>query len=314
MKRILIIGAGGQIGTELTTHLRKKYGNDNVIAADVRRTKNVSDDGPFIELDILEIHRLSYVVHTFKIDTIFNLVALLSATGEKNPSLAWKINMGALQNSLEVATIYGCAVFTPSSIGVFGDSTPKDGTPQDTVMRPNTMYGICKVSGELMGDYYYERFGIDTRSVRFPGIISNVTLPGGGTTDYAVEIFYAAVKNKSFVCPISPDTCMDMMYMPDALNACVQLMEAPIDSLKHRNGFNITSMSFTPAILAAAIKKRIPEFEITYDIDPMKEKIAQSWPNSLDDTCAREEWNWSPKWDLEKMVDDMLNIISAREK
>lgn len=314
MERILVVGAGGQIGSELTTYLRKIYGGQNVVAADIRRTPNIMDDGPFIELDILEVHKLSYAVHKFKIDTIFNLVALLSATGEKNPALAWKINMGALMNTLEVAVMYNCAVFTPSSIGAFGETTPKDNTPQDTVMRPNTMYGVCKVTGELMSDYYHQRYGIDTRSVRFPGIISNVTLPGGGTTDYAVEIFYAAVKHKKFVCPIPADMYMDMMYMPDALNATVKLMEAKADNLTHRNSFNITSMSFTPEILANAIRKRIPEFEITYSIDPVKENIAQSWPNSLDDACARSEWGWAPEWDLDRMVDDMLNTISEKYK
>lgn len=312
MKRILIVGAGGQIGSELTTHLRKFYGSSNVIAADIRQPQTQTSDGPFVSLDVLEAQKLAYAVHQYNIDTIFNLVALLSATGEKNPSLAWKINMGALMNTLEVASMYNCSVFTPSSIGAFGENTPKDMTPQDTIMRPSTMYGVCKVTGELLSDYYFQRYGIDTRSVRFPGIISNVTLPGGGTTDYAVEIFYEAVKNKKFVCPIPPDMYMDMMYMPDALNACVELMEAPAPKLIHRNSFNITSMSFTPEILAAAIRKRIPEFEMTYEIDPTKERIANSWPNSLDDNCARQEWGWNPKWNMETMVDDMLTIIANK--
>ncbi|MFI3315634.1 MAG: NAD-dependent epimerase/dehydratase family protein [Rikenellaceae bacterium] len=313
MKKILIVGAGGQIGSELTTHLRKIYGNNNVVAADIRPVANIKSDGPFEVLDVLESHKLAFLVHKYNIDTIFNLVALLSATGEKNPALAWKINMGALMNTLEVATTFNCAVFTPSSIGAFGLNTPKDQTPQDTLMRPNTMYGVCKVTGELMSDYYHQRFGIDTRSVRFPGIISNETLPGGGTTDYAVEVFYEAIKNKSFTCPIAENSYMDMMYMPDALDACVNLMEADSSKLIHRNSFNIASMSFTPEILFTEIKKHIPELEITYNVDSVKQSIADSWPNSLDDTCAREEWGWSPAWNLETTTKDMLAVIAKKE-
>lgn len=313
MKKILIVGAGGQIGSELTTHLRKIYGNNNVVAADIHPVANIKSDGPFEVLDVLESHKLAFLVHKYNIDTIFNLVALLSATGEKNPALAWKINMGALMNTLEVATTFNCAVFTPSSIGAFGLNTPKDQTPQDTLMRPNTMYGVCKVTGELMSDYYHQRFGIDTRSVRFPGIISNETLPGGGTTDYAVEVFYEAIKNKSFTCPIAENSYMDMMYMPDALDACVNLMEADSSKLIHRNSFNIASMSFTPEILFTEIKKHIPELEITYNVDSVKQSIADSWPNSLDDTCAREEWGWSPAWNLETTTKDMLAVIAKKE-
>ena len=220
MKRILIVGAGGQIGSELTTYLRKIYGDANVIATDVRECPALAEQGPFEVLDALDITAMASIVSRYRIDTIFNLVALLSAVGEKNPQLAWKINIGALTNSLEVARDRKCAVFTPSSIGAFGPSSPKDKTPQDTVMRPTTMYGVCKVTGELMGDYYHTRFGVDARSVRFPGLISNVTLPGGGTTDYAVEIYYEAVKSGRFTCPIPADVYMDMIYMPDALRAC----------------------------------------------------------------------------------------------
>ncbi len=311
MKKILIVGAGGQIGSELTAYFRGIYGRDNVVAADIRPVPHLAD-GPFVTLDILEPQKLAYAVHKYNIDTIFNLVALLSATGERNPSLAWKINMGALMNTLEVAALYGCAVFTPSSIGAFGPSSPKDNTPQDTIMRPETMYGICKVTGELLSDYYFEKSGVDTRSVRFPGLISNDTLPGGGTTDYAVEIFYEAVKNKRFVCPIAPDMYMDMMYMPDALKACKQLMEADPTKLEHRNSFNVTAMSFTPEILAAEIRKHIPEFEMVYEVDPVKNAIAEGWPNSLDDSAARQEWGWDPEWNLERMVKDMLNVIGCK--
>lgn len=312
MKRILIVGAGGQIGSELTTYLRKIYGEANVVATDVRECKALAEQGPFEVLDALDMAAMASVVSRYRIDTIFNLVALLSAVGEKNPQLAWKINIGALTNSLEVARDRNCSVFTPSSIGAFGPTSPKDKTPQDTVMRPTTMYGVCKVTGELMGDYYHTRFGVDTRSVRFPGLISNVTLPGGGTTDYAVEIYYEAIRNGRFTCPVPSDVYMDMMYMPDALRACVELMEADPSKLVHRNSFNIASMSFTPEIICAEIKKRMPDFTMDYDVDPVKAAIAQSWPNSLDDTCAREEWGWKPEWDLSSMTDDMLEHIRQK--
>lgn len=312
MKRILIVGAGGQIGSELTTYLRKIYGDANVVATDVRECKALAEKGPFEVLDALDMAAMASIVSRYRIDTIFNLVALLSAVGEKNPQLAWKINIGALTNSLEVARDRKCAVFTPSSIGAFGPTSPKDKTPQDTVMRPTTMYGVCKVTGELMGDYYHTRFGVDTRSVRFPGLISNVTLPGGGTTDYAVEIYYEAVKSGRFTCPVPSDVYMDMMYMPDALRACVELMEADPSKLVHRNSFNIASMSFTPEIICAEIKKRMPGFTMDYNVDPVKAAIAESWPNSLDDTCAREEWGWKPEWDLSRMTDDMLEHIRQK--
>lgn len=312
MKRILIVGAGGQIGSELTTYLRKIYGDANVVATDVRECKALSEQGPFEVLDALDMAAMASVVSRHRIDTIFNLVALLSAVGEKNPQLAWKVNIGALTNSLEVARDRKCAVFTPSSIGAFGPTSPKDKTPQDTVMRPTTMYGVCKVTGELMSDYYHSRFGVDTRSVRFPGLISNVTLPGGGTTDYAVEIYYEAIRSGRFTCPVPSDVYMDMMYMPDALRACVELMEADPAKLVHRNSFNIASMSFTPEIICAEIKKRMPDFRMDYDVDPVKAAIAESWPNSLDDTCAREEWGWKPEWDLSRMSDDMLEHIRQK--
>ena len=312
MKRILIVGAGGQIGSELTAHLRGIYGNDNVVATDVRECKFLSEQGPFAILNALDPHAYGYTANKYKIDTIFNLVALLSAVGEKDPQLAWNINMGALMNSLDIARQYECALFTPSSIGAFGLSSPKDHTPQDTLMRPNTIYGVCKVTGELLSDYYHSKYGVDTRSVRFPGIISNVTLPGGGTTDYAVEIFYDAIKSGRFTCPIPGDVYMDMMYMPDALNACVSLMEADPSKLIHRNSFNITSMSFTPEIISAEIRKHLPEFKMNYRIDPVKENIARSWPNSMDDSCAREEWGWAPTWNLETMTTDMLAKIGEK--
>ena len=312
MKRILIVGAGGQIGSELTVYLRKIYGNHNVVATDMRECKSLGEDGPFEVLNALDATAMASVVARYHVDTIFNLVALLSAVGERNPQMAWNVNMGALNNSLEVARQHHCALFTPSSIGAFGPTSPKDKTPQDTIMQPTTIYGVCKVTGELLGNYYHHKFGVDTRSVRFPGIISNVTLPGGGTTDYAVEIYYEAIRSGRFTCPVPGDVYMDMIYMPDALRACVELMEADPSKLVHRNSFNLASMSFTPEIIYAEIRKRLPDFTMTYDIDPVKREIAESWPNSLDDTCAREEWGWKPEWDLSRMTDDMLAHIRAK--
>lgn len=309
MKRILIIGAGGQIGTELCGYLRSLYGEANVLAADLQAKK---EDPNSIQLDALDANALSLVVNKYRIDTIYNLVALLSARGEKDPALAWHINMGALLNVLEVARQYNCAVFTPSSIGAFGPDAPKDKTPQDTIMHPTTVYGICKVTGELMGNYYFERFGVDARSVRFPGLISNSSLPGGGTTDYAVDVFYSAVKSEKFVCPIPSDRFMDMMYMPDAMEALHGLMVAPAEGLIHRNGYNVTAMSFSPEILFTEIRKRIPGFTFDYCIDPMKDKISDSWPNSLDDSAARAEWGWNPKWGMDGMIDDMISVLSKK--
>ncbi|MFA6334949.1 MAG: NAD-dependent epimerase/dehydratase family protein [Bacteroidales bacterium] len=314
MMNILVVGAGGQIGTELIPYLQNVYGENKIIAADLREdiVKKLNDRFITIKLDALDIKSYSETIKKYKIGRIYNLVALLSATGEKNPQLAWSINMGALLNSLELAREYKCSVFTPSSIGAFGHSTPHNLTPQDTVMRPNTMYGVCKVSGELLSDYYFSRFGVDTRSVRFPGIISNGALPGGGTTDYAVEVFYEIIRNGHYTSPIPENSFMDMLYIPDALNACTELMDADPARLKHRNGFNVTAMSFSPKILFAEIKKRVSQATFDYQIDPVKAEIAASWPNSMDDSCAREEWGWNPKWGLGEMVDDMLRAIRLK--
>jgi len=314
MKNILVIGSAGQIGSELTPELRKRYGNSQVVAG-IHKTKpprELFESGPVERVDVTDKEQLSPVLKKYKIDTIYNLAALLSVVGEANPLEAWHVGMNGLLNVLEVSREYRCAVFTPSSIGAFGLSTPLDNTPQDTIQRPQTMYGVTKVAGELLSDYYFKRFGVDTRSVRYPGIISNVTPPGGGTTDYAVEIFYAAVKEKKFTCPISSKTFLDMMYMPDALEAAIQLMEVDPPRLKHRNSFNVTAMSFCPEMIAAEIRRHIPDFEINYKIDPIKQSIAESWPNKMDDSCAREEWNWNPKYDLPMVTEDMLRVIKKK--
>jgi len=314
MKRILVTGSLGQIGSELVMELRRRYGNQNVVASDIRETAPdfITNSGPYEVADCTDSDRLEELVVKHQIDTIYHLAALLSAVAEAKPQLAWQINVQGLFNVLEIAREHKCAVFTPSSIGAFGPSTPKNSTPQDTIQRPTTMYGVTKVSGELLCDYYHQRFGVDTRGVRFPGLISNVTLPGGGTTDYAVDIFYEAVKNKKYTSFIAKGTKMDMMYMPDAINAMISVMEADESRLKHRNAFNITAMSFDPEEIAAVIRKRIPEFEMHYDVDPVRQAIADSWPNSLDASAAKEEWDFNPKYTLEVMADDMLNVIEAR--
>lgn len=315
MKNILVIGATGQIGSELTMKLRGIYGNDHVVAGYIVGAEpkgELKESGPSEICDVTDQSVIEGVVEKYQIDAIYNLAALLSVVAEHKPQLAWKIGIDGLWNVLEVARKHNCSVFTPSSIGSFGPETPADGTPQDTVQRPRTIYGVSKVTTELLSDYYYRKYGVDTRSVRFPGLISNVTPPGGGTTDYAVDIYYSAVKGEKFVCPIGEGTYMDMMYMPDALNACVQLMEADPERLVHRNGFNIAAMSFEPAEIYAAIKKYKPEFEMEYDVDPLKQGIANSWPNSLDDSAARKEWDWKPAYDLDTMTCDMLEKLTLK--
>ena len=316
MKNILVIGSTGQIGSELTPELRKRYGSSHVVAGihKTRPPKELLESGPVEIVDVTDKEQLSSVLRKHKIDTVYNLAAILSVVGEAKPLEAWHIGINGLLNILEVAHQHRCAVFTPSSIGAFGASSPLDNTPQDTIQRPQTMYGITKVAGELLSDYYHKRFGVDTRSVRFPGIISSVTLPGGGTTDYAVEVFYAAVKEKKYVCPLSPRTFLDMMYMPDALEAAIQLMEIDPSRLKHRNSFNVTAMSFCPEMIAVEIKKDLPDFEITYEIDPVKQSIADSWPNKMDDSCAREEWGWNPRYDLTMMTEEMLRVIQKKHE
>ena len=315
MKNVLIIGSTGQIGSELTMKLRAIYGGSNIVAGYINGAEpkgELLESGPAALVDITNPAQIAEAVDKYKIDTIYNLAALLSAVAEAKPQLAWKIGIGGLFNTLEVAREKGCAVFTPSSIGSFGDDSPKDKTPQDTVRNPRTMYGVTKVSGELLSNYYFYRFGVDTRSVRFPGLISYVTPPGGGTTDYAVDIYYAAVKGQTFKCPIAAGTFMDMMYMPDALRAAIEIMEADPTKFVHRNSFNIASMSFDPEIIYNNIRKYIPDFKMEYEVDPLRQKIAESWPNSLDDTCARNEWGWKPEFNLDEMSKDM--IARLREK
>ena len=315
MKNILIIGATGQIGSELTMELRKRYGNDHVVAGYIHGSEpkgELKESGPSEVVDVTDGEMIAAAVKKYHIDTIYNLAALLSVVAESKPKLAWKIGIDGLWNVLEVARENGCAVFTPSSIGSFGLSTPHVGTPQDTIQRPRTMYGVTKVTNELLSDYYFTKYGVDTRAVRFPGLISNVTLPGGGTTDYAVDIYYAAVRGEKFVCPLKPGTLMDMMYMPDALNGSIKLMEADPSRLIHRNAFNIASMSFAPETIYEAIRREVPGFEMGYQPDPLKQSIADSWPDSMDDSCARQEWDWKPEYDLESMTRDMLAKLRAR--
>ncbi|WP_396276569.1 L-threonine 3-dehydrogenase [Haloimpatiens lingqiaonensis] len=314
MKKILVTGCLGQIGSELTMKLRNTYGNDNVVATDIRKLEGneVIESGPFEILDVNDGKAMGEIAKKYNVDSVIHLAALLSAVAEAKPVLAWNINMGGLFNALEVARELNCSFFTPSSIGAFGPSTPKDKTPQDTIQRPQTMYGVTKVSGELLCDYYFKRFGVDTRGVRFPGLISYKTLPGGGTTDYAVDIYYKALQDKKYASFIGEGTYMDMMYIPDALDAIVNLMEADGLKLKHRNAFNITAMSFAPEHVAAEIKKHIPEFQMTYDVDPIRQAIANSWPNSIDDSAAREEWGFNPKYDLASMTTDMLEKLRVK--
>ncbi|MBP3833493.1 MAG: NAD-dependent epimerase/dehydratase family protein [Bacteroidaceae bacterium] len=315
MKNVLVIGATGQIGSELTMELRSRYGNSHVVAGYIigAEPKGVlKESGPSAIADVTDADAVAKVVRDYQIDTIYNLAALLSVVAERNPRLAWKIGIDGLWNVLEVAREYHCAVFTPSSIGSFGLSTPHVMTPQDTIQRPSTIYGVSKVTTELLSDYYFMKYGVDTRSVRFPGIISYVTPPGGGTTDYAVDIYYYAVRGEKFICPIKEGTLMDMIYMPDALHASITLMEADPTKLVHRNSFNLASMSFAPETIYAAIKKHMPYFEMEYQVDPLKQHIADSWPDCMDDSCARQEWGWQPKYDLETMTVDMLEKLKLK--
>ena len=315
MKNVLVIGATGQIGSELTMLLRRTFPNGKVVAGYIKGCEpkgKLLSSGPSEEVDVCNAKQIADADDKYDIDTIYNLAALLSATAERLPLKAWDIQMNGLINVLEVAREKKCAVFTPSSIGSFGPSTPHKNTPQDTIQRPTSMYGVTKVATELLSDYYFHKYGVDTRSVRFPGLISYTTLPGGGTTDYAVEIYYAAVKGEEFVCPIAAGTLMDMMYMPDALRAAIDIMQANPRYLKHRNSFNIASMSFDPETIAASIRKYIPSFKMRYEVDPVRQSIADSWPDNMDDTCARKEWGWAPTYDLDTMTQDMIKNLKVK--
>ena len=315
MKNVLIIGSTGQIGSELTMKLRGLHPDGNIVAGYIpgaEPTGVLLESGPAEVADVRNAQQLADIVEKYRIDTIYNLAALLSAVAERKPLLAWDIQMNGLLNILEVAREKGCAVFTPSSIGSFGPNTPRVNTPQDTIQRPRSMYGVTKVATELLSDYYFTKYGVDTRAVRFPGLISNVTLPGGGTTDYAVDIYYSAVKGEEFVCPIAAGTFMDMMYMPDALKAAVDIMEADPARLVHRNAFNVAAMSFDPEIIAAKIREYYPDFRMRYEIDPVRQAIAESWPDKMDDSCARAEWDWKPTYDLDAMTVDMIASLKKK--
>jgi len=312
--RILVTGATGQIGSELTLALRRRYGSENVVAA-FHRTPlppPLKDSGPSVRLDVTDRAELEEAVREYKPNVIYHLAAILSAKGEENPAAAWRVNLGGLYNVLEVARAGGVRqVFWPSSIAVFGPKTPKDNTPQDTILCPTTMYGVTKVAGEYLCDYYARRFRLDVRGVRYPGIISSETPPGGGTTDYAVEMFYAAVKGERYTCFVRPDTVLPMMYMPDCLKAAIQLMEADPSSLTRRADYNVAAMSFSAEELAAEIRKHVPSFQVEYRPD-FRRGIADCWPRSIDDSAAREDWGWEPSYDLSRMVEDMLARLKRR--
>lgn len=313
MKKILVTGALGQIGTELITALHKIYGTENVIATDIREPDDrFPIQGTFEILDVMDGEKMLEVARRHRVDTIIHLAALLSATAEQKPLIAWDLNMNGLLNALEVARELNLKFFAPSSIGAFGPNTPRVNTPQDTIQRPTSIYGITKVAGELLADYYYHKYGVDTRGLRFPGLISHVAPPGGGTTDYAVEIYYGAVREKKYTSFIAEGTYLDMMYMDDAIQAIIQLMEADPARLVHRNAFNVSAMSVAPETIAAEIRKHIPEFRLDYDVDPVRQRIAESWPDSLDTSAAEEEWGFRPKYDLAKMTVVMLEKLKEK--
>ena len=314
IRKILVTGSVGQIGSELTLALRRRYGGDNVIACGrkTRPSKELEESGPFEWMDVTDSEKLTASCRKHDIDTIINMAALLSAVGEKNPLLAWHVNVTGLINTLEVAReLKLTQVLCPSSIAVFGAGCPRVNTPQETVLKPSTMYGVTKVTGELLCDYYVGRFGVDARGLRYPGIISSETLPGGGTTDYAVEIFYKAVEEKKYTCFLKEDTRLPMMHMPDCIKATIDLMEADLGDLRHHGDFNVSAMSFSAGELAAEIRKHIPDFEVTYEPD-FRQDIADSWPQSIDDSAAREEWGWSPSYDLAAMTADVLDKLTKR--
>ncbi|MBG9980829.1 L-threonine 3-dehydrogenase [Facklamia sp. DSM 111018] len=314
MTKILVTGSLGQVGSDLVIKLREDYGIDNVIATDLNENPDskVCNEGIFEKLDVLDVDAYRALVEKYNVDTIFNLAGVLSAVGEAKPMVCWNVNVGGVINTLEIAKDHNCKVLNISSIAAFGPSTPLDNTPQVTIQRPTTMYGVAKVASELLCDYYHHKYGVDTRAVRFPGIISYAALPGGGTTDYAVEIYYEALKSGKYTSFIDKGTHMDMMYMPDAIGCLIQLMEADGDKLVNRNAYNVSAMSFDPEEIAASIKKYIPTFEMDYDVDPLRQGIAESWPNSLDISCAKEEWGFHTDYDLDAMSLDMLKNLSEK--
>lgn len=311
--KILVTGATGQIGSELTITLRERYGRDNVIAMGHRRkpSKTLEESGPYVSGDVRDRENLEKIIREYDIDTVYHMAAILSATGEKNPQLCWDVNVNGLYNLLEIARERELRIFCPSSIAVFGPGTPKENTPQDTVLTPTTMYGVTKVTGELLGEYYVKKYCVDVRGVRYPGIISSETPPGGGTTDYAVEMFYYAVRGEKYTCFVREDTVLPMMYMPDCIKSAIQLMEADFSKLKHHTNFNVTAMSFSAKELEEEIKKHIPDFSCEYKPD-FRQEIAESWPRTIDDSCAREEWGWKPDYDLKRMVKDMIEKLTKK--
>lgn len=310
MTKILITGALGQIGTALTSALNLKYGEENVIISDIR--DEFKSSNKYIKLNILDKLELEKVIVENKISVIYHLAALLSATGEKNPIFCWEVNMNGTMNVLDLSVKHKLKrVFVPSSIAVWGEGINKEFTGQDSILKPTTMYGVTKVAGELLANYYFEKYGLDVRGIRYPGIISSETLPGGGTTDYAVEIFYEAIKNNHYNCFLSENTKLPMMYMEDCVNATLSLMDAPVENLKHHADFNVAAISFTPKELSEAIKKHIPTFTISYNPD-YRQKIADSWPQVIDDSSARTEWGWKHKYDLEMMTSTMIDNLKIK--
>jgi nucleoside-diphosphate-sugar epimerase len=309
-KKILIIGACGQIGTELTKKLRNIYGVENVIASDIRKLNiDVVNSGPFEVVNALDFNQIEHIVEEHQIEEVYLMAALLSATAEKNPAFAWDLNMNSLFHVLNLAKAKKIKkVFWPSSIAVFGPTTPKDNTPQYTIMEPTTVYGISKQTGERWCEYYHNIYGVDVRSIRYPGLISWSTEPGGGTTDYAVDIYHKALKEGSYECFLSEETALPMMYMNDAIRATIEIMQAPSETIKIRSSYNLSAVSFTPKEIAAEIKNHIPEFSISYKPD-FRQKIADSWPASIDDSCARKDWNWNHQFDLELMTAEMLDNL-----